>query len=208
MITMLKNTKFIVGLMALFIAICTVFTAAPAYAVEDAVNRGPLNFILEQENKDGINYRKVFDQLPEDIRVDLMIETEQQYNQCTSKGSYSKYYDCQCIAIKFLDKRIEIGPDMASQHIIRDVTLECPYPAGIAGISYQKCEDMFEMDIVGNLEEFCTCVANSISKNFSARPSMHSQYISFLNGRAMTECGYQEEQRNYRKLEKERDIYR
>lgn len=196
-------------LLALFsVIILTLSTSSGFAQTGQTEGQGPLNFWIEKENTEEINYRKVFEQLPDEIQSDLMIEAEKEYQKCTRKGAYSKYYDCRCIAIKFLDARIKRGPEAHSQHILGEVTLECPYAAGVAGLSYRKCESMFAMGIVGDLDKFCTCFANSVAKTFSAKPSMHSQYVSYLHQKAIAECGYDEEVDNFERLERQRDILR
>lgn len=175
---------------------------------QESAQSGPLNFIIKEEDKKDIDFDKLFDAMPEDIRVELAKEAEQQYNQCTTKATYSKYYDCKCIAEEFLHARIMQGPEIASQNLIREVTLKCPYIEGIAGMQYKRCEQLFEMDVVFDLEKFCTCYANSIAKNFAKKPSLHSQYINLLSGRAMSECGYDEDTRKYEKLQKQQQKIR
>lgn len=169
---------------------------------------GPLNFLMEQENEEGMNYAAVFAQLPEDIRADLMEEVTQEYRKCERQGSFSKYYNCECVAIAYLDERIKQGPEPHSQTLLRQVVTQCPYPEGIAGVSYMKCEDMMGFSVVGDLEEFCTCFANFVSEKFTERPSQHSGYISALHRQAMGECNYQQELDDYRRREQNREIYK
>lgn len=172
---------------------------------QDATQRGPLNFIIEEEDKEEIDFDKLFSELPEDIQVDLATEAEQQYNRCANKGTFSKYYDCKCVAEKYLHARIMQGPEKGRQNLLTEVVLECPYAEGIAGFQYQKCVKRFGMDVVFDLEKFCTCYANSIAKNFAEKPSMHSQYVNFLTNRAMSECGYNDDVMEYRKLQQQQD---
>lgn len=169
---------------------------------------GPLNFLMEQENEEGINYMAVFEQLPEDIRVDLMEEVTREYQKCENQGVFSKYYNCECVAIAYLDERIKQGPGPHSQTLLRQVVTQCPFPEGTAGISFRKCTDMMMMTVVGDLDKFCTCFANFVSKKFTERPSQHSEYISFLHRQAMGECGYQQEMDDFRRIEENREIYR
>lgn len=169
---------------------------------------GPLGFLMEEENKEGRNYRVIFEQLPEDIRVELIEEVTREYNKCQRKGTFSKYYNCECVAIAYLDERIKQGPEPHSQTLLRQVVTQCPYPEGVAGVSYKKCEDMMAFSVVGNLDEFCTCFANFVSDEFTERPSQHSEYISVLHRQAMGECGYQQEIIDYRRIEKNREIYK
>lgn len=194
--------------LTLGILVMNVTSSVAQEKTQDAAQRGPLNFIIEEENKEKIDFDQLFSKLPEDIQVDLAREAEQQYNRCASKGTFSKYYDCKCVAEKYLHARIMQGPETGKHNLLTDVVLECPYEEGIAGFQYQKCVKRFAMDVVFDLEAFCTCYANSIAKNFTEKPSMHSQYVNLLSNRAMTECGYHEDVMKYRKLQQQQDQIR
>lgn len=155
------------------------------------------DFLDIEKQEEGINYRKVFEQLPEDIRTELMNETVQEYEKCSLKGIYSHFHDCQCVAVKYLDERIKRGPEVASELIMMDIQTQCPDAASIAGYQYVQCEDLFAFDVIGNLDKFCACYANNIAKAYTKKPSSHSTYVTMLAANAMNECGYGEEKLKY-----------
>ena len=103
------------------------------------------------------------------------------------------YYNCTCIAGAFRQKRDE--PELTPQaHIINDLyndtKSKCVDPVKIAGNAYQSCSSYakFFRTREDNDDEYCKCVANKTSKDFTLEPKLKSKHINKIKLNAMTSC--------------------
>lgn len=128
--------------------------------------------------------------LPPKLRQELLDEAEKYYNTCTQSGNFSNYHDCRCLAVKYLDKRLELGPEVDEYTLTSKIQSECPNKPGIAGFSYQKCKQLFIYSRVANLEEFCVCFANKVADLYAQNPYPHLNYQSEVDLQAMQACKF------------------
>lgn len=99
--------------------------------------------------------------LPEEY----IIEAQQYYALCEGTASLYLYYNCKCLGSKYLDKRIQLGPDATNTAITLDISGECADASLAAGYEYEQCINnavMMPHDIP--LEEYCSCYANTFAK--------------------------------------------
>jgi hypothetical protein len=113
-----------------------------------------------------------------DLPEEYIEEAEKFYNECQTNDNMSRYYNCECLASKFLDKRIMAGPEVLNDIIVQSITHECADAAGAAGQEYQSClENAPMMPANIPIEEYCTCYANTYAKlyeKYSLGPSSNT----------------------------------
>lgn len=126
-----------------------------------------------------------------DIPDEFITEARQFYDMCSTTANMFQYYDCKCLATKFLDKRIEMGPDIGKDSITMAIGQECPDASEAAGYEYGQCLGQASLLPKGNiqLEDYCACFANTYARlyeNMSAGPSS-TTFIN-LKAQAYTMC--------------------
>jgi len=102
-----------------------------------------------------------------DIPDEYIIEASQFGELCRNDHTMPKYFDCRCMAVAFLDQRIERGPDTSATSIRNSITTGCKDASGAAGEVYQYCLNDFENAPTHlDPEEFCTCYGNTYAETF------------------------------------------
>jgi len=130
---------------------------------------------------------------PKDIPDILMKEVEEIERNCNYNTLYASYHDCRCIAVKFLDARLNSNPEGSRDAIYQRVANECPNEPGIAGYIYKGCVDVMQYARPKDFDTFCTCAANSVARNYTSRPAMNMRYIDNLRKKAFISCGIGEQ---------------
>lgn len=138
------------------------------------------------------NEQKVFDQLPRDIQDEILLEADRVFNNCSINLIMSKYQDCECMALKYIDARVRVGPDRKYDDVINDVARECPNVAGIAGSIYVECFDIPDIYVLSDKEqqEFCACYANETANNYTRNPFNSYRYQMNIRKGALLHCGF------------------
>ncbi len=125
-----------------------------------------------------------------DIPDEYIQEAQKFFTKCENTAGMYQYYDCKCLSLKYLDKRIEKGPDAQTQNIALAISHECPDATIAAGYEYQKClehQTLMPKDITP--EKYCTCYANTYAKLYeSSKASPGSKTFVPLRARAYITC--------------------
>lgn len=132
------------------------------------------------------------DELSEEAIQVYRKEAENQYERCVADYSFSSYWDCKCIKGKFMEARIEKGPDIHSQTILVDIHTQCPNPQGVADMTLDKCKRQSGSSFFRSIDDFqafCSCVSESVSKAFAADPSKADLVNGMLTRNAWRACG-------------------
>ena len=130
---------------------------------------------------------------PKDIPEILMREVNEIEKSCNYNTLYAAYHDCRCIAVKFLDARLNSDPDRSRDAIYQKVSSECPNEPGIAGFIYKGCTEVMQYARPKDFDKFCSCSANDVARSYTARPNMNMRYIEGLRKRAYIRCGVAEQ---------------
>lgn len=88
------------------------------------------------------------------------------YHQCKSSPEYSQHFKCDCLASRFLDKRIEHGPFISRRHIIAELGSECKNVVQKTGLAFTRCMEkpiFFDLKTVFK-RDYCECKAREFSK--------------------------------------------
>lgn len=130
--------------------------------------------------------------LPEDIPEILLREVQDIERNCNYNTLYAAYHDCRCIAVKFLDARLNSNPDSSRDAVFQKVASQCPNEPGIAGFIYKGCVEVMQYARPEDFDKFCKCSANSVARSYTARPNMNVRYIENLRKKAYISCGIAE----------------
>jgi hypothetical protein len=121
-------------------------------------------------------------------------EAEYIRNRCENSILEQRYFNCSCIAGAFRAKRDEekLEPQaLILNDLYHDPNSKCADPVKIAGENYKFCKsyvDIFRARKADN-EEYCKCVANTISKEFMKNPILRPNSLSKIRVDSMTSCG-------------------
>jgi hypothetical protein len=138
----------------------------------------------EEEQKEKIRQLDVTEIPPEYLQ-----EMEEIYQQCSGNDVYSTYFDCRCQAMRFLDKRIELGPEVHHATIMYQINKECTNTPAIAGYAHGVCKDMMLLRSYKGYEELCECFANTYASEYAKKPDLRSRNLISLQRDAYIACG-------------------
>ena len=123
---------------------------------------------------------------PDKIPEAYIKEAEVIHGIC--KYSMAKMYDCECIAARFLDKRIAVGADIARTIIMMDIDDQCIDATGSIGDYYERCLDMPLLLPKGAAPEpFCKCYANAVTRIFNEK-KVGQEFSTPIQTKALQEC--------------------
>ncbi|MGB4107996.1 MAG: hypothetical protein WBK55_09425 [Alphaproteobacteria bacterium] len=125
-----------------------------------------------------------------DLPEEYIQEAQKYFSLCERTGSMSLYYNCKCLASKFLDRRIQVGPKASMTSIALSITGECADATKAAGYEYQECvknATLMPLDIP--VEEYCACYANTFAKLYerdnrsgpSSKAFVHFQTQAYIS---------------------------
>ncbi|MGB0718868.1 MAG: hypothetical protein ACPGRX_00225 [Bdellovibrionales bacterium] len=110
--------------------------------------------------------------------------------ECRASVKMRQYYDCRCMAVRFLDKRIEYGEGADRTVLMQRIGPECADGTGIAGRLYETCKaDYVSIPVGLDIEEYCTCYASTYAKMFEKldRSLGNKQHVALMT-RAKVTC--------------------
>lgn len=143
---------------------------------------------------------------PEEIPIEYLQEMDKVFRQCRSSGFQQKVRDCECYAMKFLDKRIETGPEPDTTHLLFQLEGACIDKPSVAGYSYGMCTQTLMKRNVHEWNEICTCFANKVAESVGRLPRISSVNLIGIRKNALIDCGLAEVMAE--KSEKRRATYR
>ena len=125
-----------------------------------------------------------------DIPDEYIIEASQFGEYCRNDHTMPKYFDCRCMAVAYLDKRIERGPYVSASSIRNKITKECKDASGAAGDVYQHClTDIENAPTHLDPEEYCSCYGNTYAETFERFNGLVTAKTDVaLKARAKTIC--------------------
>ena len=147
--------------------------AMPAYAQSNA----------QQPNSE---QRDSLDEIPDEY----LIEANDYYVECANNFTMQQYYNCECLSLAFLDKRIEVGPSVHASSLKFALRTECRDAINAAGPVYEDClRAAYRFKRSVDPEKFCECVANTyVEAMNSAAPEINSRNIVSYQTFAHARC--------------------
>ena len=119
-----------------------------------------------------------------------LIEAEQFRLYCSGKATMSNYYNCDCLANKYLESREEFGPFLHGTAIISGIKNKCIDAAGAAGTMYTQCVGSSRSLPKGtNVEKYCMCFSNTYAEFYQKHSLPPGSKISTrAQSMARTKC--------------------
>ena len=107
------------------------------------------------------------------------------FEMCQDDYVLQMHYNCECMATRYLDERIRVGPIESRALIISRINKECVDDAAAAGTAYNKCLKYGGMNYTGGSmspEEYCQCVGNNYAILLKTSPprAMGMKYMNQL----------------------------
>ncbi len=104
-----------------------------------------------------------------DLPEKFIKEAHAFYDQCANEGGLNTHYNCKCLATKYLDKRIELGPKEQESIILMNIvrSSDCADASVIAGFEYEGCKmrgALMPPNI--SVEDYCSCYASTYARLF------------------------------------------
>ncbi len=139
---------------------------------------------------------KEFDDLPPGKRLSFSKDAIKVYEYCSKQGLFSALYDCRCVAGRFIDERAareRAYPDYSGRaiQIADEIAWQCPYKAGVAGYTFNRCMGYYRSKMKEDVEQFCTCYADTVATAFmkqNFQRNVSTQDITNLGSFAIQEC--------------------
>ena len=129
----------------------------------------------------------VFDRLPPELQQEILEEAETVHQKCSERYTFSRFHDCDCVAAKFVDARIEQGPGLGAVYVAQNVAVQCPNKPGIAGFAWDQCQNVAEHMPYGR-DEFCTCFARQYVDEYMERPILKTPWLNTVMTRSLGKC--------------------
>jgi len=174
-------------------------SSSVAYAQEDTLQEDTLSEIP----KEHIDYDS------EKIQGYLQ-EARNAHTECNLQPDYARAYDCECVAGKFFDVRVESGDALAYNDIFLDTLPLCKSSATLANYYYQHCIS-WSASSRPDADEFCECYGNAIGRSFEYKTFSTGKQTEAVMKYALKECNFRtplEKEKNRQKtIEKEKSLY-
>lgn len=86
------------------------------------------------------------------------------FHSCHRLGT-SRYHDCECMAKRYIEKRVVYDTLLSDFEIIQEISRECIDEVSVAGLSFLECRSLGRYDKRWS-EEFCECYANYYAETY------------------------------------------
>ena len=117
-------------------------------------------------------------------------EAGQFYDMCSADTVRSQYFNCECLSLAYLDRRIEVGPTESASSIELSINKKCRDAVGAAGPVYQAClRRAYRFEPGTDPEKFCECVANGYVETMNqVQPEIDSRRMVQYQTQAYATC--------------------
>lgn len=125
-----------------------------------------------------------------DIPKEYFDEMAAFHEQCLGDAQMNTFFECDCLATKYFDKRVELGPLPNESEILLELTNVCRNDAAIAGSSYGRCM-MMGSNIPADQEpeNYCRCFGNAMAMMVREVPAANLGRVRvMLNASARQIC--------------------
>lgn len=95
---------------------------------------------------------------------------------CKKSSFSSKYYDCDCMGMKFLEFRVNEFASSSDFSLLMKAQRACPNATDVAGATYLQCTTWAPVSRPYDYKEFCTCFASEVAKQFEKNTSLN-EYV-------------------------------
>lgn len=129
--------------------------------------------------------------LPLPIQKEIMEEANIANQFCASDQLLGNFYDCSCVALDVIRRRIATGPGNPLINDLHDDDFqECAYGPLAAGYSYNRCTSVYALNRMDDKsrENTCLCVGRAMSWAFSKKPKANMLYVDNLFNKALEIC--------------------
>lgn len=115
------------------------------------------------------------------------------YDFCSTKARLSEFYDCKCLASKFIEGFHDLQGQANYDTVLLRYKGECRDGAGMAGHAYSMCMESASYFVPVNVRDdpkpYCECYGRTLSKLFTeyTRNDVDS-VLQSLRGMAMGAC--------------------
>lgn len=154
----------------------TVFFASPAFAQEGLQTYTPRGVLTEKKESIG-------GATPEQIEKALNVTLD-----CKKSSHTSKYFDCDCMGLEFLKRRINGARTETDFSILMKSQKACPNPTDLAGSTYIQCTSWAPISRPYDYKEFCECFATEVALQFKKNATLNELTREYQMTEAHTKC--------------------
>lgn len=130
-------------------------------------------------------------QLPPDIQEEIMREANFSFNFCRQDVMMGSFYDCSCVALDIIERRIKAGPGVPFINVTNERDFEaCASEPLIAGYAHDRCMDLYAVVKMGERlsTETCACASRIMTRNFKRRPRLNIFYVDDMFNNIIVSC--------------------
>lgn len=160
--------------------LCCTMTIAPARADDvdlSAQEDIPLGFL--EANRPEAKKPATPEQIDEALQVS---------EECKNYNVARRYFDCDCVGMKFLELRQKEGDEASQFNLMAKARHECPNTPEVAGIYYDRCVSWAVVERGEDYKEFCTCYANQFALLYSKNPDDNQLVREAQLTQALSNC--------------------
>ncbi len=157
-----------------------------SFAQNTLTSQEPSNLLESSYERQAKEEHRAYEDIP-DAYLD---EAQHFFNYCEITESLFQYHDCECMASRFLDTRIDMGPEADRSHIMLAIERECPDASEAAGQEYQNCLGS-AVSLPAYIDEklFCECYARTYAELFETyNRAVSSKVIVAFKTQARVTC--------------------
>ncbi|MGB1076740.1 MAG: hypothetical protein ACPG05_00395 [Bdellovibrionales bacterium] len=125
--------------------------------------------------------------IDEATRQTYLDEAIRFYTTCRKDANYSKSYDCECIAGRLYDVRLESQEFFSRGDIVREALPDCKNTPKMANAHYEQCLT-WSAAMRKNAKEFCECYGNSMARDFDRVGFVSAKHREGMMTYSMQEC--------------------
>lgn len=109
---------------------------------------------------------------------------------CEKDIGLSRYKDCRCMAVGYMDIILRYGLDAPRPQVMERLRYTCPAPEKVAGYYFQRCQstEQINQNTQAGIDRYCTCYANGVANRFRETPNLNGRQLRQLEDAATAEC--------------------
>ena len=126
--------------------------------------------------------------LPEPTSAEISEANE--VGRACSIGSEKDYFDCDCVSLQYLQKRMAHKVTSRSFNVVQakdEAKKACPNTTAVAGRGYRTCMS-WAPRTRQDYESFCSCYGNAYARAFADKPAITIQENKAVMVRALEQC--------------------
>lgn len=148
-----------------------------------------------QDNAGSLNdplQNPIFKGMSKEMQDEILKEAADYHAECEADSFFAQKHDCDCLAIRYTNERLQRGPKSSTGVIKMDIRQQCVDVPSTANFAYNKCLSVYKNADTNDLDALCKCYANDFANQYAATTDTNSNMEMNIGAAAMSKCSEQE----------------